>query len=133
MTPTTLPTADAPPEVPDPWRCDAMEVVRILATDPVRGLSEAEIRRRLARDGPNELRAQPRRPLWRRMLSQFEDPLVYLLLAAGGGRCRCLGHRRPHRLAGRRHRDPARRDAQWRDRLHAGSPRRKRSGGARAA
>ncbi len=46
------------------------------------GLSEAEAVRRLARDGANELRPEPRPPLWRRLLSQFEDPLVYLLLAA---------------------------------------------------
>ena len=82
MTPLTLPVTDAPPDVPDPWRCDAEQIVRVLASDPVRGLSAEEARRRLARDGPNELRAAPRRPLWRRLLSQFEDPLVYLLLAA---------------------------------------------------
>ncbi len=33
-------------------------------------------------DGRNELRAAPRRPAWRRFLSHFQDPLVYLLLAA---------------------------------------------------
>jgi magnesium-transporting ATPase (P-type) len=82
MAPTTSPMTDRPLAVPDPWRCDAAEVVRVLVSDPVRGLSEAEVTRRLANDGPNELRAVPRRPLWRRLLSQFEDPLVYLLLAA---------------------------------------------------
>ena len=53
MTPLTLPVTDAPPDVPDPWRCDAEQIVRVLASDPVRGLSAEEARRRLARDGPN--------------------------------------------------------------------------------
>jgi Ca2+-transporting ATPase len=31
---------------------------------------------------PNELQSAPRQPTWRRVLSHFQDPLVYLLLAA---------------------------------------------------
>ena len=77
------PLRDDRPRPPhEPWECDAAEVVRNLETDPERGLSETEAAQRLARDGPNELRARPRLPLWRRLLAQFEDPLVYLLLAA---------------------------------------------------
>lgn len=53
-----------------------------LDCDPARGLSAAEAARRLARDGPNALRAKPPRPAWRRLLAQFADPLVGLLLAA---------------------------------------------------
>jgi Ca2+-transporting ATPase len=67
---------------PEPWHADTGDLVRSLGSDAERGLSGAEAARRLTRDGPNELRAQPRRPLWRRLLTQFEDPLVYLLLAA---------------------------------------------------
>ena len=37
---------------------------------------------RLAKDGPNEIRSAPPSPGWRRFLSQFQDPLVYLLLVA---------------------------------------------------
>ena len=58
------------------------EVARALEADLSAGLSAAEARRRLDRDGPNELRAAPPVPGWRKLLSQFQDPLIYLLLAA---------------------------------------------------
>ena len=32
--------------------------------------------------GPNELRGTPPVPIWRKILAQFQDPLIYLLLAA---------------------------------------------------
>ena len=53
-----------------------------LGADLENGLAAQEASRRLAQDGPNELRAAPRLPAWRRVLSHFQDPLVYLLLAA---------------------------------------------------
>jgi Ca2+-transporting ATPase len=46
------------------------------------GLTSAEASRRLSQEGRNELRLAPRKPAWRRILSQFRNPLVYLLLAA---------------------------------------------------
>ena len=55
---------------------------RWLGTDLERGLTSKEASRRLLADGPNELRAAPRPPVWRRLLSHFEDPLIYLLLGA---------------------------------------------------
>jgi magnesium-transporting ATPase (P-type) len=66
----------------DPYLLDAAEVARALGSDLERGLAADEAARRLARDGPNELRAAPAVPAWRRFLAQFRDPLVYLLLAA---------------------------------------------------
>ena len=51
-------------------------------TDPGRGLTSSQASRRLAQDGPNELRSAPRQPAWRRVLAHFHDPLIYLLLAA---------------------------------------------------
>jgi Ca2+-transporting ATPase len=71
-----------PPAPADPSILDVEEVVRSLATDLERGLASEEAARRLARDGPNELRAAPPVPAWRRILAQFRDPLVYLLLVA---------------------------------------------------
>lgn len=53
-----------------------------LGTDPVTGLTSSEAAARLAADGPNELTATPPPPLWRKILAQFQDPLVYLLLVA---------------------------------------------------
>jgi potassium/sodium efflux P-type ATPase len=61
---------------------DADDVARTLGADLEHGLSSQEVSRRLAQDGPNELRSAPRQPAWRRVLSHFHDPLVYLLLAA---------------------------------------------------
>jgi P-type Ca2+ transporter type 2C len=66
----------------DPSILDAEVVAAALGTDPQRGLSAKEAATRLACDGTNELRAAPRVPTWRRVLAQFQNPLVYLLLAA---------------------------------------------------
>ena len=66
----------------DPSLVDASEVARALATDIDQGLPSQEVARRLAEDGPNRLRAAPIAPAWQRVLKQFRNPLVYLLLAA---------------------------------------------------
>ncbi|MCW5638729.1 MAG: cation-translocating P-type ATPase [Rubrivivax sp.] len=66
----------------NPSTVDAAELARTLQADLVHGCSSAEAARRLARDGPNELRAAAPMPAWRRLLAQFQDPLIYLLLAA---------------------------------------------------
>ena len=66
----------------DPSIIDVDEVTRALGADVENGLASKEAARRLAADGPNELRAVPPVAAWRRMLAQFEDPLIYLLLAA---------------------------------------------------
>ncbi|MCC7152670.1 MAG: cation-translocating P-type ATPase [Rubrivivax sp.] len=66
----------------DPSTTAASAVAQALGTDPERGLSADEAARRLASDGPNALRAAAGAPPWRRLLAQFHDTLVYLLLAA---------------------------------------------------
>ncbi|MDB5896690.1 MAG: ATPase, type [Ramlibacter sp.] len=68
--------------VPEPSMRDAGEVAKALGTDPAAGLTAAEAARRLAEHGPNELRAAATVPRWRRILHHFQDPLIYLLLAA---------------------------------------------------
>ena len=60
------------------------EIIRELVVDPAHGLSADEASARLERYGPNELRAAETDPAWRRLLRQFVDPLIYLLLAAIG-------------------------------------------------
>jgi magnesium-transporting ATPase (P-type) len=76
-------TAQGPaPALSDPWLRDAAAVAHDLGVHPQQGLPAAEAARRLAQHGPNTLRAAPPRPAWRRLLGQFQDPLVYLLLAA---------------------------------------------------
>jgi magnesium-transporting ATPase (P-type) len=53
-----------------------------LHTDLERGLSASDATRILAEHGPNELRGTPTTPTWRKVLAQFQDPLIYLLLGA---------------------------------------------------
>jgi magnesium-transporting ATPase (P-type) len=66
----------------DPSITDGADVARDFAVDPAVGLSSLEAARRLQRDGPNELRAKPSVPVWRKILAQFQNPLIYLLLVA---------------------------------------------------
>ena len=66
----------------DPSVKNADEVASALGVDFNNGLTSAEASRRLAQDGPNEVRSAPPRAAWRRFLSHFNDPLVYLLLVA---------------------------------------------------
>jgi P-type Ca2+ transporter type 2C len=66
----------------DPSMVEVQAVAEALDTDLHAGLTSAEASRRLAEDGPNELRAAPPVPTWRKILAQFQDPLIYLLLGA---------------------------------------------------
>jgi P-type Ca2+ transporter type 2C len=61
---------------------DVYSVARILGTEIEHGLTSAEAARRLAEEGPNELRSAAPVPTWRRLIAHFQDPLIYLLLAA---------------------------------------------------
>jgi Ca2+-transporting ATPase len=62
----------------------ATEVAARLTTDPAAGLAAAEAARRLAAHGPNVLReARPER-WWRRLLRQFRELVIGLLLVAAG-------------------------------------------------
>ncbi len=61
-----------------PWE----DVLHDQRTDADNGLTPDEAARRLAEIGPNELRSTPPTPLWRKILDQFTDPLVVLLLVA---------------------------------------------------
>ncbi len=61
----------------------AGEVVALLGGDTSRGLAGAEARRRLEVHGENRLPDAPRRGPLLRLLLQFHNPLIYVLLAAG--------------------------------------------------
>lgn len=65
-----------------PWASSAADIEDVLATDFDRGLTSAEAQLRLDRFGPNELEEAPPIPQWRRVLEQFNDPLIFLLIAA---------------------------------------------------
>jgi len=66
----------------EPWLDEAGEVARGLGVDPSAGLGAAEAAARLASAGPNRLETEPPVPAWRKLLQEFVDPLVFLLLAA---------------------------------------------------
>ena len=74
--------AEARPSHP-PAHTEAPEALLLrLATDAARGLTAAEVARRLAKDGPNELpRPQGKSPLVQ-LLAQFSNPIVLTLLVA---------------------------------------------------
>ena len=58
------------------------EALAALSTDPRRGLTEAEARKRLELHGKNELTAEKPVPAWKKFLAQFQNVLVILLLIA---------------------------------------------------
>ena len=66
----------------DPSLTDAADVAKALNVDTRTGLTSDEAKRRLEKFGPNELASAPPVPKWKKFLQQFQDPLVYLLLAA---------------------------------------------------
>jgi len=61
----------------------APAVAERLGVDPLRGLSAEEAGARLARFGPNTITAPAGPGLVLRVLRQFHDPLIYVLLLAG--------------------------------------------------
>lgn len=75
-------TVSALKQDPQPFALPADQVVADLSSNAEGGLSDSVAAQRLAEFGPNELRSVPPVPLWRRVLDQFKDPLVVLLLFA---------------------------------------------------
>jgi Ca2+-transporting ATPase len=65
-----------------PYRQTVEQVLAVLGTDARRGLTGAEARARLERYGRNELASEARSPAWKKVLAQFTDVLVILLLLA---------------------------------------------------
>ncbi|MEI3141229.1 MAG: cation-transporting P-type ATPase [Lawsonibacter sp.] len=61
----------------------ARQVMEKLGSGP-EGLSDGEAARRLERDGPNQLDPPRRPPLLLRLLGQFQDPMILVLLGAAG-------------------------------------------------
>jgi Ca2+-transporting ATPase len=66
-----------------PWhQLHLDEVVGLLKTDLSIGLSAAEVQRRQKEYGPNTLTTKSGTSRWKRLLLQFHQPLVYVLVAA---------------------------------------------------
>ena len=66
----------------DPSLRDGFDVARDLGVDPAVGLSSTDAARRLGAEGPDELQQESPVPLWRKVLAQFRNPLIYPLLVA---------------------------------------------------
>lgn len=65
-----------------PWySCDKPDALRRLDARET-GLTGAEARQRLDRDGPNIIEQKRRRPAWKLLLAQFQDFMILVLLAA---------------------------------------------------
>uniref|UniRef100_A0A383VU19 P-type Ca(2+) transporter n=2 Tax=Tetradesmus obliquus TaxID=3088 RepID=A0A383VU19_TETOB len=65
-----------------PWIGSVEEVLSSQKTSLTQGLSSEEVARRREQYGTNELQKEPGTPLWKLVLSQFDDMLVKILLAA---------------------------------------------------
>ncbi len=70
------------PTIETPWALEPSTVIEHVGASADTGLSSAEVRIRLDRFGPNEIATSTATPRWRRLLAQFRDPLVLLLLLA---------------------------------------------------
>lgn len=65
------------------WHCSTPgECLSLLESDANKGLSNAEAKRRLEEYGPNKLREEKKTPLAIRFLKQFNDFMIWVLLAA---------------------------------------------------
>jgi Ca2+-transporting ATPase len=72
----------AAPVVVAAHREPTQTVAAMLDTDMARGLSQAEAQQRLQQYGPNRLQSAPETPWWQRLLEQFQNFLVIILLVA---------------------------------------------------
>lgn len=63
---------------------DIRQTCEELGVDPARGLTAAEASARLQKHGPNELAEKKRKSKLAMFLSQLNDPMIYILFAAGG-------------------------------------------------
>lgn len=81
---TNSPVSAGDSEIPREWHALAVdEALQIQQVDPHSGLSHEEAARRKQQFGPNSLPETKRQPAWLRLLLQFHNPLIYVLLAAG--------------------------------------------------
>lgn len=70
------------PKMKQWWHLDVQEAARVLKTDLAAGLSDSEIRTRLAQYGPNQLLEQKGRGPLKIFLEQFEDFIIWVLIGA---------------------------------------------------
>ena len=72
------------PSARNTWHeASSSEVLEWLQVGRETGLTDAEVTRRRQAFGPNEVTPRRAQPAWLKFLQQFNQPLVYVLLAAG--------------------------------------------------
>lgn len=69
-------------EIGKPYLRTGEEVVANLSSNGEHGLTEEEAARRIKQCGPNKLRKGKDRSIWNLLLSQVNNPVIYLLFAA---------------------------------------------------
>lgn len=78
---TTSPSTNASPH--GTWHApSAEEVLRSFASDRLRGLTGADVEQRRTRHGWNALAESPPVPLWRKLLRQFSELVIWILIIA---------------------------------------------------
>jgi Ca2+-transporting ATPase len=80
---TQAPASKAEPAAGGPPFSEALDdILSRLGADTAQGLTEAEARARLKRDGPNDLPKPPEKSAVLQLLAQFTNPIVLTLLVA---------------------------------------------------
>lgn len=67
---------------PAHWHAQTAEQVRLALEVPVDGLNAEQVSRRLKEYGANVLTGSKPRPMWVRLLAQFNNTLIYVLMVA---------------------------------------------------
>src|SRR6266516_4692068 len=68
----------------EPWHTHTVAAVsNTFHVDGTAGLSDEEVRVRLARYGPNRLSEGGREPIWKEFLEELREPMILLLLVTG--------------------------------------------------
>lgn len=62
---------------------EALQVIRILESEPEKGLDSLEVTRRALEFGPNAIKPRKGKTPLKRFLLQFHQPLIYILIGAG--------------------------------------------------
>lgn len=74
--------SDAQGLPPAPHSITLHEIAQLLKSDPEQGLSDAQAAEHRQRFGANELAEAPRTPLWVRLARQFNQLVIWILIAA---------------------------------------------------
>jgi Ca2+-transporting ATPase len=79
---TPLTTSQPASEEAQSWHALSVDAVLSALSSERRGLTKAEVERRLERDGPNEIRAAAHVSPWKILFQQFKNVLIVILLVA---------------------------------------------------